>query len=61
MLHNSKKYYRHVRWIQYINQHDYISKTMLSEHLWLILVILAIQEAEIRRTEVQSQPGQIVS
>jgi hypothetical protein len=27
---------------------------------WLTLVILAIQEAEIRRIMVQSQPGQIV-
>jgi hypothetical protein len=29
-------------------------------HLWLRPIILAIQEAEIRRIEVQSQPGQIV-
>jgi hypothetical protein len=27
---------------------------------WLMPVILAIQEAEIRRIAVQSQPGQIV-
>jgi hypothetical protein len=29
-------------------------------HQWLTPVILAIQEAEIRRIEIQSQPGQIV-
>jgi hypothetical protein len=32
----------------------------LARHWWLTLVILATQEAEIRRIEVQSQPGQIV-
>jgi hypothetical protein len=31
-----------------------------ARHQWLMPVILAIQEAEIRRIMVQSQPGQIV-
>jgi hypothetical protein len=29
-------------------------------HPWLMSVILATQEAEIRRINIQSQPGQIV-
>jgi hypothetical protein len=33
---------------------------LLAGHWWLIAVILATQEAEIRRIMVQSQPGQIV-
>jgi hypothetical protein len=33
---------------------------MLARHWWLTPVILATQEAEIRRIMVQSQPGQIV-
>jgi hypothetical protein len=32
----------------------------ISRHWWLTSVILATQEAEIRRIEVQSQPRQIV-
>jgi hypothetical protein len=35
-------------------------KQLLAGHQWLTPVILATQEAEIRRIEVQSQPGQIV-
>jgi hypothetical protein len=30
-------------------------------HWWLTFIILATQEAEVRRITVQSQPGQIVS
>jgi hypothetical protein len=33
---------------------------MLARHLQLIPIILGIQEAEIRRITVQSQPGQMV-
>jgi hypothetical protein len=33
---------------------------LLARHRWLTSVILATQEAEIRRIEVQSHPGQIV-
>jgi hypothetical protein len=32
---------------------------LTAEHWWLMPIILATQEAEIRRIEVQSQPGQI--
>jgi hypothetical protein len=32
----------------------------LAGHRWLMHIILAIQEAEIRKIVVQSQPGQIV-
>jgi hypothetical protein len=34
--------------------------TSLAGHWWLTPLTLAIQEAEIRRIEVQSQSGQIV-
>jgi hypothetical protein len=33
---------------------------MVTGHWWLMPVILAAQEAEIRRTVIQSQPRQIV-
>jgi hypothetical protein len=32
----------------------------LAWHLWLMLVILATQEADIRRITVQSQPREVV-
>jgi hypothetical protein len=35
-------------------------KRYLAGHHWLMLVILATQEAEIRSITVGSQPGQIV-
>jgi hypothetical protein len=37
-----------------------IQEWSLARHWWLTPVILATQEAEIRRIVVQSQPGQIV-
>jgi hypothetical protein len=33
---------------------------LIARHQWLMPIILASQEAEIRRITVQSQPGQIV-
>jgi hypothetical protein len=41
-------------------QHDWIKKHLRARSQWLTPVILATQEAEIRRIAVQSQPGQIV-
>jgi hypothetical protein len=35
-------------------------KTKHARHPWLMFIILATQEAEIRRITVRSQPGQIV-
>jgi hypothetical protein len=46
---------------QLLHQRDLKKKKMLAGYQWLMLVILAVQEAEIRRTEVQSQPRQIVA
>jgi hypothetical protein len=37
-----------------------LKKIKIAGHQWLMPIILATQEAEIRRTAVQSQPGQIV-
>jgi hypothetical protein len=37
-----------------------IKSDLEAGHQWLMSIILAIQEAEIRRTEVQSQSRQIV-
>jgi hypothetical protein len=42
-----------------INKLFYIKK-IYARHQWLTPIILATQEAEIRRMIVQSQPGQIV-
>jgi hypothetical protein len=36
------------------------TKIVQSGYLWLMPIILAIQEAEIRRITAQGQPGQIV-
>jgi hypothetical protein len=38
----------------------YIKKYFLAGHWWLTLVILATQQAEIRRIMVRSQPRQII-
>jgi hypothetical protein len=40
---------------------DFIKNSNIAGHQWLTHVILATQEAEIRRIMVQSQPGQISS
>jgi hypothetical protein len=37
-----------------------LSKAISTRRQWLVPIILATQEAKIRRTVVQSQPGQIV-
>jgi hypothetical protein len=39
---------------------DGIKRGLFARHWWLMPVILATQEAEIRRIEVRSQPRQIV-
>jgi hypothetical protein len=37
----------------------FISKMKMARRQWLVPIILATQEAEIRRIAVQSQPGQV--
>jgi hypothetical protein len=49
----------------YVRQHNETHQTLFKKegragHQWLTPIILAIQEAEIRRITVQSQPRQIV-
>jgi hypothetical protein len=39
----------------------FLDKTKAAQHQWLRPIILATQEAEIRRIAVRSQPQQIVS
>jgi hypothetical protein len=41
-------------------ERNQLQEYILARHWWLIPVILATQDAEIRRITVQSQPGQIV-
>jgi hypothetical protein len=43
-----------------ISQSGTSEEDKIAVHLWLTPVILATQEAEIRRIVVRSQPGQIV-
>jgi hypothetical protein len=44
----------------FVNELSDLSTPPIARCWWLTPVILATQEAEIRRTVVQSQPGQIV-
>jgi hypothetical protein len=41
-------------------QHHLLKQTFFARHWWLMPVILATQEAEIRRIAVPSQPRQVV-
>jgi hypothetical protein len=51
----------HKRWsVLLVGYSGAIKSHCLARHQWLTPVILATQEAEIRRMAVQSQPGQIV-
>jgi hypothetical protein len=43
-----------------ISLYHYSKRQLAIRHMWFMPVIVAIQEAEIRRTTVQSQPRQIV-
>jgi hypothetical protein len=44
----------------YLENTHHKKRAAAARHWWLMSVILATQEAEIRRIKVQSQPGQIV-
>jgi hypothetical protein len=39
---------------------EYTSVSIMARHWWLMPIILATQEAEIRRIKVRSQQGQTV-
>jgi hypothetical protein len=54
------RYQKNNAWREIHSMNEYIRKGNLAGHWWLMPVILATQEVEIRRTAVQSQPGQIV-
>jgi hypothetical protein len=47
-------------WIPITEYYETTKKNNKSQALWLTPAILATQEAQIRRMEVRSQPGQIV-
>jgi hypothetical protein len=51
---------RNLPWELISNRHFLVIKLIEARRQWLTSVILATQEAEIRRITVPSQPGQIV-